>query len=277
VNLLTFDIEHWYEGYKQRNVDGWETISPRDHYTIESVLELLGNFDQRATFFVTGVFAKEFPGLIKKISNEGHEIASHFLEHTHLNQYDDEIVFKKPLKESVDILENIIGKQLFGFRAPFWSLSDSNMEMVLSSIQQCGLIYDSSLFPPYMKKLPDQSIKKPFRYQTRLGESVWEFPATYFQFQHYRIPACGGFYLRFFPQWFTFYVLSKYSEWQIPGMVYLHPYDMDPDCPRLPGPFLFKKMRYYKLDKTKVVLETLLSKFRFTSIMNWIQFYAGSI
>lgn len=146
-HLLTFDVEHWFEGYRHRGLGGWDGVAPQDHIVVERLFNLLAEHDQRATFFFTGRFAKDFPGLVKKCAELGHEVASHSYEHRVITQMASKDDFRQDLRASLNILADLCGKAILGYRAPKWSVTPENQEWVLHILAEEGLLYDSSFFP----------------------------------------------------------------------------------------------------------------------------------
>jgi len=268
MNILTFDIEHWYEGYRYRGIDGWQQYPPRDDRTVARLLDLLAESRQRATLFFTGRYANEFPQIVKRAAKEGHEIASHSYEHAVLPELVDLREFRADLLKSIALLESIGEVKIRGYRAPKWSISGRSREGVLGILAEEGLEYDSSFFPAPFGTPPERSVP----HQVKLsGGAIWEIPATTYQLFGMRLPAAGGFYFRVLPEPLTHSVLSAEGEGGThPGMVYLHPFDLDADCPRLPGGGIFNRVRYIGIETAWKRLETILHKFRFCPAVEWL-------
>jgi peptidoglycan/xylan/chitin deacetylase (PgdA/CDA1 family) len=123
-NLLTFDVEHWYEGFRYRGVDGWQAYPPRDDQMVERLLDKLAEAGQRSTMFFTGRYAEEFPHVVRRAAQEGHEIASHSYLHIVLSRMKGIDGFREDLLRSVKILEDISGCKIKGYRAPKWSITE---------------------------------------------------------------------------------------------------------------------------------------------------------
>jgi len=270
-HLLTFDAEHWYEGYRLRGHGGWERLPARDPATIERLLRLLAEYDQQATFFTTGRFAAEFPSVVRSIVAAGHEIASHGFGHVPFPRFGGRPAFRDDLQRSLGVLGNLAGQPIRGFRAPLWIVPESDRAWMLEALASEGLTYDSSQFAWGLPlgaraKRPIQ----PYRVPLGDGHSLWEIPPSVLTVGICRLPAAGGFYLRLFPEAVVRAALRQSADALQPGLLYLHPYDMDPTCPRLPASWYFLLMRYYRLGRTEGVLRRLVQTFRFTSIATWI-------
>lgn len=267
-NLLTFDIEHWYEGFRYRGINGWQAHPPRDDKPVERLLDLLGNNGQQATMFFTGRYAEEFPHVVKRAAREGHEVASHSYTHNVLPRIANPDEFRSDLVRSVKLLEDLRGGKVKGYRAPKWSISTESREAILRVLLEEGLEYDSSFFPGLFGTERGACI--PHQVKLRQGGVIWEIPATTCSLMGMRLPIAGGLYFRLFPGWLTHYALSAGSA-NTPKMIYLHPYDVDPDCPRLlGGGALFSQVRYLGTKTAWNRLAGVLQQFRFCSVEDWL-------
>jgi len=269
MHLLTFDIEHWYEGYRYRGIDGWQDCQPHDGQLVEYLLDMLGEMGQSATMFFTGRYAEEFPQVVQRAAREGHEIASHSYTHKVLSQVIDIDEFRKDLKKSLTILQDLTGCKVKGYRAPRWFIPSMNYHDVLLCLVESGLEYDSSVFPKLFSHL--ESIV-PHKVKLEGGVSIWEIPATTYSLLGLNLPVAGGAYFRIFPQWITRMALSSQTSNAHPVMIYLHPYDLDTHSPKLPcGNFFFKAWRYYGLNTVLDYLTEILKEYKFTTVIDWVR------
>jgi polysaccharide deacetylase family protein (PEP-CTERM system associated) len=276
-HFLTFDVEHWYQGYRVRGSTGYGHLPPRDHVTVEKLLRLVAKNKHKATFFTTGVFAKEFQSLMKEILAEGHELASHSYDHILVSAFKDMGSFKTDLQKSLAVIEDISGVKVEGFRAPKFSIPADPKDFY-NTLLEVGLRYDSSLSPKVFSR---KSPCHPHTITLDNGAFIWEFPATAYNFHSLNIPAAGGLWLRLFPLAFSRSALMQGESSKQPRMVYLHPYDFDPDCPRLntPNPLRnipFNFARRYNLGSTFHYIEQLLEEFEFVSVKDWMSDVAKS-
>jgi polysaccharide deacetylase family protein (PEP-CTERM system associated) len=266
THLLTFDVEHWYESYRHRNLSGWENIHASDHLIVEKIFELLSKYQQTATFFFTGRFAKEFPHVVIKCLEHGHEVASHSYDHKVIYRMKNEDEFRKDLLTSIEILGNLIGKPILGYRAPKWSITAQNQEWVFDVLLDAGLIYDSSFFPSPKADIY-RNLGQPIEVLVNSGRSIIEIPATGYNLKSLTIPVGGGLYFRAFPAWVTSMMLAQKELKEQEGMIYVHPYDLNIDNPQVSGgSLLFKMFRTYGVAGAWAKLEKILAKHRFTSI-----------
>lgn len=275
LHFLTFDVEHWYEGFRHRDLGGWEGYPPRDDRTIEQVLDLLAATRQRSTMFFTGRYAEEFPHVVKRAAREGHEIASHSYAHTVFPRLKNLAEFREDLVRSVRILEDLSGTKVRGYRAPKWSIPDRDRRGALSVLYELGLTYDSSLFPPLLGR---PRILAPHRISLDNDTSLWEVPATTWPVLGLQIPVAGGLYFRLLPAWVTHAAFASCQRAGRPGMIYLHPYDLDAGCPRPPGGnVLFRRFRYHGLATAMDRLGAMLQRYRFIPVLDYLQARDASV
>lgn len=266
AHWLTFDVEHWYEGYRHRNLGGWDKVPPRDDVVVERLFELLGQYRQTATFFFTGRFAREFPALVRQCAALGHEVASHSDEHRVIYKMAGEEEFRRDLRASLQTLAEITGRAVLGYRAPKWSITEENQHWVLSALAEEGLVYDSSFFPG---RGADGARKQglPLRIEVAGKRSIIEIPASGFNFGGYTAPVGGGLYFRAFPTWVSAAMLAQKERRGTHGMLYVHPYDLDAQSPSIAGGgLLFRIFRSYGVAGAWNKLERLLRDNSFTSI-----------
>jgi polysaccharide deacetylase family protein (PEP-CTERM system associated) len=269
THLLTFDVEHWYEGFRYRGLDGWQAHPPRDDKIVERLLDKLGETGQRSTMFFTGRYAEEFPQVLRRAAQEGHEIASHSYSHTVLSRMKNIEEFRADLLRSVTILEDASGCKIKGYRAPKWSISEQNRQEVLSVLVEAGFEYDSSVFP---RIFGGSSAVFPHLVELGNGARIWEVPATTYPIFGLRVPVAGGLYFRLLPLWVTRRALSLCHRAGQPSMIYLHPYDLDANCPRLlGGNALFQWLRYYGINTAFDRLDVMLRHYKFSTMLDWVR------
>jgi polysaccharide deacetylase family protein (PEP-CTERM system associated) len=265
MHALTFDVEDWYQGFVFRGLLGWERYGSREKQNVERLLSILGDFRTKATFFVLGKFAEDHPEVVSLIDQAGHEISSHGYGHIPLPKHTP-ASFRDDVRRSLDVLQNITGKKVLGYRAAGWSLTKKSV-WAFDILAEEGLEYDSSVFPTFLHKYGfPGSLRFPYRIDLPSGRHIYEFPAQVFAVGPLKFPAAGGFYLRALPFLISRWALLQSQRRGRPGMVYLHPYDLDPLVPRIPAPFTFRIVRYYRLHKTESYLKDLMNRFRFCAV-----------
>jgi len=264
-HALTFDVEDWYQGFIYRQIDGWQRFGSREEKNVQRIIDLLDETSTKATFFVLGKFAEQHPAVVKLISASGHEIASHGHAHTPIPQH-SRASFADDLRRSLDVLQQITSKRVVGHRAASWSITRDSL-WALEILAEQGVEYDSSMFPTSLHKygMPRAPLH-PFRLKVNSNRTIYEFPAQVLRVGPLNIPVAGGFYLRALPLWASKRALMQSAHKKQSGMVYLHPYDLDADVPRIKVPMAFRVIRYHNLRKTEIYLRRLLSSFTFSPI-----------
>ena len=264
TNYLTIDVEEYFQVSAFESIvspNDWPHMEFRVDQNTTKLLDLLAEYKVKATFFVVGWIAKKHPHLVKKISQQGHAIGCHSYKHRKV--YDltpDE--FQQDTVRAKDIIEQVIGNKVSGYRAPSYSITKKSL-WALDILEKIGFTYDSSIFPIHhdLYGLPGSPR---FRY-TIPGKSLIEYPITTASVLGMRIPIAGGGYFRLFPYWFTKLMLKRINKRESePFLFYCHPWEIDPGQPRLNNAKLFSKFRHYNnLSKTNTRLRRLLQDFKF--------------
>lgn len=258
--LLTVDVEDW----SQSTFDNSLPINEISNRNTDILLELLSQYSAKATMFVLGKFAQKFPETIKKIKEEGHEIASHGLNHISLFRM-SQSEFKRDLNLSKKIIEDIIGERIIGFRAPDFSIGINNLNY-LYTIREEGFEYDSSIFPIKLKRY---GISNWPNFPTNLslgnGMSIIEFPIGISRFLNFSVPVGGGGYHRLFPLKIILYLIKKSFKRNPYFVFYCHPYEFNYKEFKelnLKMPLLLKIKQGYGRKNFLKKFKTLLEKFK---------------
>lgn len=263
-NIFTVDLEDWYQGL-EIPPEKWGFFEKRLQQSALSVLKLLGENNAKATFFVLGDVARQYPGLIKRISQEGHEIGTHGYSHKFVyNQTPDE--FRKDLNDSMKVISDITGMSVKLHRAPFFSITKESL-WAFDILSELGIECDSSVFPTvnYRYGIIDAPTV-PYSINTGSGRSIKEIPITTFRFMARNMPFSGGAYFRIFPYWFVASVIKNLNKKSIPVVFYMHPWEIDPGHPRIKLPKRVSLTHYYNLSGCRAKLKRLLSDFQFTTM-----------
>jgi polysaccharide deacetylase family protein (PEP-CTERM system associated) len=265
TNIMTVDLEDYYCDLP---FSEWSKHQDRIIQNTEVVLELFTKYKIKATFFVVGYIAEKFPMLIKKIFDQGHEIASHSYCHHDLRKINKDI-FEGDLKKSIQILENITGEKVLGFRAPFFSIEKKTFWAI--EILRKYVAYDSSIFPVrtplYGVPNAPRNIYRPstknFIKEDKQGDLI-EIPLATHKIPIIgNIPIAGGFHLRFLPHRYIAYGIKKMNSQNNPAMIYIHPKDLDPNMPKIKE---YNWIYYHNLKSAQSKFEKILKKFEFTSV-----------
>jgi polysaccharide deacetylase family protein (PEP-CTERM system associated) len=267
LNALTIDVEDYY------HVSAFETCVDRacwDDYPsriVASTWKILDTLDAagvRATFFVLGWVAQRHPGLVRAISEAGHEVACHSYWHR-LVYHQTPAGFREDLRRGRDVLRNITGAAVRAYRAPSFSITRRSL-WALDVLIGEGFVIDSSIYPTVHDRYGLAGAPLwPHRIARPAGE-VWEFPMPVYRGLGYPLPIGGGGYLRLYPYAFTRHGLRAINRQGRPFVTYLHPWELDPDQPRL-APGRLRAFRHYvNLHRTERRLANLLRDFRFGTV-----------
>lgn len=242
------------------------------------LLDLFAKHSTRVTFFILGEIAHSFPELVKKIDSYGHEIGAHGYRHDQLFKLTPEEV-AYDISKSKDVLENIIGKPVFGYRAPAFSILRETA-WALEIIAKTGFKYDSSIMPIKMKRYGWKGFEKEIiRMQLPDNSTLIEAPLPVVRMMGCSIPVCGGGYLRYFPKEFTNWAFSSINK-ERPVIAYLHPYELDTN--KYPEYFYEAREKLsirkslplmiyrFKKGTVKEKLEALLLKYKFIPLIDII-------
>lgn len=270
VNLLTIDVEEWFHTSALDPYIGpaqWDHLESRVVLNVHRVLEILGAHNTRATFFILGWVAERYPGLVRQIDALGHEICSHGCRHRLIYNLTP-ARFKELLKRSKMVLEDLVGKPVDGYRATSFSIVKKTL-WALDSIKEAGFSYDSSIFPISHHDI--YGLDGCPRFPFRLENGLIELPPSTVKLLGRNIPVGGGGYLRLYPYWITSRGIRRINQAGYPAMVYLHPWELDPYCPRVhhaDGRTRFRQ--YLNLAKTGDRLRRLLSDFSWQPVSNYL-------
>jgi polysaccharide deacetylase family protein (PEP-CTERM system associated) len=274
-NILTIDVEDWFhasaltEKINSVGVDKWQSRIP---HSLHRALNLLEDEKTKATFFVLGRVAERFPELVQAIKQRKHEIASHGFAHNSIySQTKKE--FKKDVKRSLLILENITGDKIKGYRAPNFSITTESL-WAYEILADLGIEYTSSIFPTkhilHAYGIP-QAPKGPFVLKLEKEKSIVEFPLSTVRILGKHFPFGGGAYLRLFPYWYNKGSIKRLNRRGKPAIIYFHAWELDPDQPRLDLNILARTRHYFNLDITEIKIRKLLKAFRFQGIEETLQ------
>ena len=267
---MTVDVEDYYHVSAFSDVissKDWDGYESRVEHNTNKILDLFSRYRIKATFFVLGCVAENNPNLIKKIFNEGHEIASHGYSHQLI--YNQSIkVFREETSRSKKILEDIIQKPIKGYRAASYSITLKS-EWALDILAEEGFEYDSSIFPVKHDRYGMSNAPKlPYKLTTIEGNSIIEFPLSTLNIFGYALPVAGGGYFRLYPYAFTKFALNKINKKNNSFVFYLHPWEVDPDQPKINAGRLSKFRHYNNLHKCESRLHELLKDFKFDTMAN---------
>lgn len=270
INGLSFDIEDWFQVENLRIAcpyEKWESFELRVERNTDILLELLEKYGHKATFFILGWVAEKKPNLVKKIASEGHEIASHGYKHEIIYKLTEDS-FRKDLLLSKNILEDITGKEVIGYRAPNFSITKNSL-WAISILKELNFKYDSSVFPTSFHDrygFNGLNVNNFFKFENGLQE----FLLTVYKFGGINFPLGGGAYFRFMPYRIFRFMLKGINRRGRSFIFYLHPWELDRDQPRLKINRKYYMRHYTNLDKTEHKLKYLLQDFKFQPLKNFL-------
>jgi len=265
-NVVSIDVEDYFHAETFSSVvdrTQWDSYTSRVEGNTRCLLELLGNLNVQATFFVLGWVAERFPGLVREIAAGGHELACHSYWHRLIYKLDP-AEFREDTRRAKDVIEQIAGQPLTGYRAPTYSVTDRSV-WALDILTELGFTYDSSIFPIRHDRygIPGAP-RAPFRFRTPSGPMT-EFPITTFRFGGQNMPVGGGGYLRLLPQLYTRLGLKSVEKEGLPIVIYIHPWEVDPDQPHLPVGLKSRLRHYTNLSRTYDRFRSVLQQGNYTS------------
>ena len=270
-NALSVDVEDYFHvsalaGAIPRS--SWDSMEYRVEASTRKLLGLFDDFGASATFFVLGYVARRSPALIREIHEAGHEVACHGLSHE-LIYRQSPTKFEEETRVSKEILEDIIGDDILGYRAASWSITQDSL-WALDIICKLGFRYDSSIFPIRHDRygIPGAS-QHAGTISSPGGQEIVEFPPSTVSLPGVRLPVAGGGYFRIFPYSLTRFGLRRINRRAgQPFMFYMHPWEFDPEQPRFDASRLSRFRHYTNLDQTEPRLRRLLGEFQCTSAKN---------
>lgn len=271
LNLLTVDLEEWYHPEYVRK-EALPSKEGRIIHSLKTTLALLNKWNLHATFFVVGELVEKHPEIIETLKEHNHEIAFHSYYHEPLWNLNAETLLLE-----IDRFNCLIGEKCAGFRAPSFSLSNKT-KWALKVLGDSGYLYDSSLFPAKTPlygvwNAPTTPYKPSHENISEKDETtkLWEFPMLVYRLKGVNVPVAGGFYMRFFPVNLISKAINKLNKQGFPAVVFFHNWELDPETPRLKLGLYRYFVTYHKLKETSMKLEHLLSKFKFTSVKEYME------
>jgi len=264
-NALSVDVEDWFHPEAVRDHvtrEDWDRLEPRAGRNVETILRLLDRAQTRATFFVLGWVAEREPALVTRLAAAGHEIASHGYAHRMITQQDP-AEFAADLRRSLAVLRAQSGQPVRGYRAPSFSIVRDTL-WALDVLLEQGIEYDASIFPVHHDRygIPGAS-RAPHVVRTAGARTLWELPPVTVQMAGRTLPAAGGGYLRLLPYAWSAFALRRMAREGLPAIVYTHPWEYDPQQPRLPLSRWRGLRHYARVASTEEKLARLLRDFAF--------------
>ena len=274
MNILGIDFEDWYHPELiRKNITLDEKIEPSVIQGFDKILDWLRKNETLATFFVVGELLEFKPEIFDKIIENGHEIGFHTMHHTKL----DNIGSKEKFTDEIKKFEQLTKKKSKGFRAPTFSLNQTT-SWAIDVLQKNNYMYDSSVVPtktdlyglPNAKNYPYKISSNSLEENDENSE-FWEFPLLTTRFLGKKIPAGGGFYLRFLPLKTIKNAIKSNEKDQIPATFYIHSWELTPEfMPKISLPVKDNFITYHNLNKALPKMTEIIQNFEFTSFERYI-------
>jgi polysaccharide deacetylase family protein (PEP-CTERM system associated) len=267
THAMTVDVEDYYHVAAFAKVikpSEWEQWPSRVEANTDKLLQLFDDANIRITFFILGWVAERYPDLVRRIHAQGHEIASHGYSHQLIYTQTPD-VFRAETAKSKQILEDLTQTPITGYRAASYSITRKSL-WALDILAELGFTWDSSIFPTRHDNygIPG-SPEEPYTIITTNGAALTEFPLTTAKVAGQAIPAAGGGYFRQYPYALSRWLFERASLGQTkPQIFYLHPWEIDPDQPRVPNASWFSNFRHYtNLHRCLPRLQRMIKDFQF--------------
>jgi polysaccharide deacetylase family protein (PEP-CTERM system associated) len=273
INAMTVDVEDYFHVSAFASVvsaSDWPSYESRVERNTDRLLAIFEGAGVRATFFVLGWVAERFPSVVQRIHRAGHELASHGYDHGLVyNKTQDG--FRSDLRRARTAIEQAAGVAVHGYRAPSFSITDSSL-WALDVLVSEGYAFDSSIYPIHHDCYGIPRWPRHIHTVQREGQSLWELPGSTVRHLGTNLPIGGGGYFRLLPYWWTRRGIRSLNEVeQRPAIFYLHPWEIDPEQPRLNASALSRHRHYRNLDKTEARLKRLLSEFAFGTVSDVLE------
>jgi len=262
-NALSVDVEDWFQvGAFENTIDkaSWDGRLHRVERNTDAVLAMFGEAGVRGTFFTLGWIAARYPALIRRIADAGHEIASHGWDHLRVFRMTPK-QFADDLNRSRAAIEDAAGQQITGYRAPSFSI-DLRTPWAHTVLAEAGYAYSSSVAPVLHDHYGWPEAPR-FAFRPLADSGLIELPVTTVKIAGRNFAAGGGGFFRLFP-----YGLSRWAIREVnrkekrPAIFYFHPWEIDPEQPRVAEAPLKSRLRHYtNLDRMAGKLRKLLRDF----------------
>jgi polysaccharide deacetylase family protein (PEP-CTERM system associated) len=266
THIMSVDVEDYFmvEAFAnsvQKNT--WNCWPSRVVESTRRALDLFDRYQVKGTFFFVGWVAKKFPELVRDVHARGHELACHSYWHrTVYSLTPDE--FREDTRAAVRAIEDAAGVKVRGYRAPSWSIRKDSL-WALDILSEEGFTYDSSIYPIHhdLYGVPGAP-RFPYTHRLKDGRSLLEFPPTTVRLGGQNLPSAGGGFLRIFPSAYTRWVFRKFEEeYRERVVVYFHPWELDPEQPRIRDKWKSRMRHYTNLHKMERRIELLLENYAF--------------
>jgi polysaccharide deacetylase family protein (PEP-CTERM system associated) len=273
-HVMTVDVEDYFqvEAFSDRvSREDWKNFPSRVERGTRILLDLFDEHRVQATFFIVGWVADRNSSLVREIVARGHEPGCHSYWHRTVYSMTPE-EFRGDTQRARDRIEQVGGKRVLGYRAPTWSITNECL-WALDILSELGFEYDSSIYPIHhdLYGIPGAG-RFPYKHHLKQGGELQEFPPATLKIAGAILPAAGGGYLRNFPLGYTHFAFQQFERTtSFPLVVYLHPWELDPDQPRIAGRWRSRLRHYTNLSRMEEKLRSLLERYQFGPLRDWLE------
>jgi polysaccharide deacetylase family protein (PEP-CTERM system associated) len=271
-HILTVALEDYFQVHAFHKLipqGQWYRFESRLERNTRKALELLERFQTRATFFVPGWIADQYPDIVRTVADRGHEVASQGYYHRSIRQM-SAAEFRDDLSRARAALEQASRKRIVGYRVPHQWFAPKDL-WALEVLAEQGYAYDASVVPLFWR-----FVREPWRrflHSQQFGErKLWEIPLSTARFLGWDMPIAGGNYYRQFPQLLMKHAFERWHRaYSVPFVMYFHIWELDPEQPKIKAAPLLARIRHYRnLGKMPQVLEHYFRTYRFTGIADYL-------
>ncbi|BBM84817.1 XrtA system polysaccharide deacetylase [Candidatus Uabimicrobium amorphum] len=272
-NIMSVDVEDYFHVANFANkisLHDWDSYPLRVEQNTQRILQIFAQHNVQATFYVLAWVAERCPQLVREICQQGHELACHGYAHQLIYEQGPQ-AFREDIKKAKCILEDISGEQVIGYRAPSYSITNKSL-WAIDILYEEGFRYDSSIFPTHHDRYGIPQAKRHRHLVKYNTHALQEFPPSTVPIGKWNFPIAGGGYFRLFPYSITKKSIEFNNREQQPFVFYLHPWEIDPQQPRIKGISATKRFRHYvNLHSTEKKLRRLVQDFSFTYTKEYLE------
>ena len=266
AHIMSVDVEDYFmvEAFADSvSRNSWNSWPSRVVSNTQRLLDLFDKHNVKGTFFFVGWVAHEYPHLVREVSARGHELACHSFWHRTVYSLTPE-EFREDTRTAVSAIEDAAGVRLCGYRAPSWSITRDCL-WALDILAEQGFTYDSSIFPIHHDLYGVAGAERfPYTVRCKNGLTLREHPPATVRFCGQNLPGAGGGYLRILPMAYTRWVFRKFErEYDERVVVYVHPWELDPQQPRIKDKTKSRIRHYTNLSGMSSRLEMILQSYAF--------------
>jgi polysaccharide deacetylase family protein (PEP-CTERM system associated) len=267
THIMSVDVEDYFmvEAFAETvSLSSWDSWPSRVFDNTKRSLDLFDEYNIKGTFFFVGWVAEKFPELVRDVQTRGHELACHSYWHRTVYSLTPN-EFREDTRQAVKAIEDAAGVKVYGYRAPSWSITKQSL-WALDILAEEGFTYDSSIFPIHHDLYGVPGAQRfPYEVKCQNGLVLQEYPPTTVRLFGQNLPGAGGGYLRIFPWSYTRWAFHKTEECDQRVVVYFHPWEIDPEQPRVPSKLKSRLRHYTRLEGMKERLRNAMGQYAFYS------------